>query len=429
MTQTQKTAYHLLVQMLVMLLLYALAALLGAVKFLSPDDALAGSLPYNQVGALANVLLQLAVLTGLLGGGVYAALTVRADARLPHERLVRVGAGLWTALLALAVIAGLLGVLEGRHLLELPPLLDALQIAAAGVIGLAVMTSKPRLPAVQVWLVGLGISLLAGLAGLIVPGDFIQARALQTLVAGMTLYVAYPLMAVALGFWLMQRFSNVTPTWADTGIYSVAGLVTAAGALLVLPPLYALEAAEWVGTLGTISAVVIPVCYLIFAAHGYRALSDRNPTQTLAAHWFALALLLFLLGPGLLGALQAVPDISRYTLGTRLSDLQTTLTVFAPVALALGVANQVAAELRGHNRRVTGFIPFWLAAFGMVIAALAAGAAGVAQTYLERLLSVGYLDTQTLLVPLYTLWLGGLALAALGLVIYALTFWRRRPVA
>ncbi len=428
MTPTHKIVYRLLIQMIVLLLLYALAALLGALKFLSPDDAL-GSLPYNQVGALGNILLQLAVLTGLLGGGVYAAVTGRADARLPHDRLLRVGAGLWTALLALAVIAGLLGVLDGRHLLELPPLLAALQIAAAGLIGMAVMTGAPRLPAVRVWLVGLGISLLAALAGLIIPGDFIQARALQTLAAGMIIYVAYPLMAVALGFWLMQRFSNVTPAWADTGIYNVAGLVTAAGVLLVLPPFYALEAAEWVGTLGTISAVVIPVCYLIFAAHGYRALSDRNPTQTLAAHWFALALLLFLLGPALLGALQAVPDISRYTLGTRLSDLQTTLTAFAPAALALGVANQAAAELRGHNRRVTGFIPFWLAAFGMVIAGLALGAAGVAQTYLERLLSVGYLDTQTLLSPLYTLWLGGLALAALGLVIYALTFWRRRPVA
>ncbi|MBI5670757.1 MAG: hypothetical protein HZC41_22415 [Chloroflexi bacterium] len=428
MTLSQRIAYRLFVQTIMLLVLYLLAALAGAVLLIAPDTSLARTLPYHQLGPLAGVLLRLTGLTGLLGGGIYAAAMYRADCRLANERLLRAGAALWMALLALAVAAGLLGLLEGRTLLELPPLLTTLQVIAGSAVGLAILGSKPRPPVVQVWLVGLSLNLVTSLAGLVTPGDFLQTRTLQTLATGINLYVAYPLMLVALAFWLMHRFSNVTPGWADVGIYSVAGVVTLAGALVPLSPLAALGALDWVATVGSLSALLIPVFYLIFAAHAYRALSDRNPTQTLAAHWFALALLLLLLGPGLLGALQAVPAISQWTLGTRLSDLQTTLTLLAGVVLALGMANQAAAELRGHNRRVTGFIPFWLVSFGLVIGALALAAAGVAQTYTERRLNVGYLDVQTLLVPLYALWLGGLALVALGAFIYGVTFWRRRPV-
>jgi len=54
-------------------------------------------------------------------------------------------------------------------------------------------------------------------------------------------------------------------------------------------------------------------------------------------------------------------------------------------------------------------------------------AAGVVQVYLERLLSIGYLDTQALLVPLYIGWIMGMIVLLLGIVLYALGFWSHRP--
>jgi hypothetical protein len=47
--------------------------------------------------------------------------------------------------------------------------------------------------------------------------------------------------------------------------------------------------------------------------------------------------------------------------------------------------------------------------------------------YMERVLSIGYLDVQTLITPLYVVWTLGLLLLAAGIGIYALTFWLRRP--
>jgi nitric oxide reductase large subunit len=177
------------------------------------------------------------------------------------------------------------------------------------------------------------------------------------------------------------------------GVYTVGGMLALAGALISLPPLYPLGAS---GALGAVAVYFAPLACLIFAAHSYRGLSDRNPTLTLAAHWYGLAVLLILLGVGVLGGLQAAPGISQWTLGTRLTDLQITLTSFAVVAVVLGVINQATAEIRGRNSRVTGLAPFWLVAFGVVGGGLALGGAGLVQVYLERISGSGYLETHLL---------------------------------
>jgi nitric oxide reductase subunit B len=419
-----KIAYGFFAQPVVLLMLYAAVGLLSAVKFLSPDDPLALTIPYQFVGGLANVLLNLAVLTGLLGGGVYAA----GGDSVPNGRLLQYVAWGWTGLLILAFAAGLLGLLDGRHMLELPFALRILQLVLMILILYSIVSSSPRSSAMQVWAVGLGISAVTILVSLIQPSDFLADRVLRALAVGLNQNVAYPLAAFALGYWLMRRFSIVEAVWIDTGIYTVAGLVTLAGVMVTVSPLVLLGAPEWAGVVGNIAAILVPILYLIVAAHCYSALSNRSTDPALSAHWFALSLVLLLLGVGLLGGLASAPGISQWTIGTRLTDLQATLTLLGAGVMALGVVNQGAAELYGQNRRITGLSPFWLVTFGAVGGGLALGAAGVAQTYMERLLSVGYLDTQNLLIPLYILWVVGMLLLAAGLGVYALMFWARRPV-
>jgi nitric oxide reductase subunit B len=421
MTRTQHIAYGWLAQAVILLMLYAGVTVLGAVKFLA-NDPLAVSLPYHQVGALSNVLLQLSVVSGLLGGGVYVVASQCADSRgqrLKDERLLGYTFALWTLLLLAAFLAGMLGLLEGRHLLELPPLLDIGQIMVLLLVTAAVARSlSDWTPFALVWTAGMALSVICTIIGLIPTLDYVADRLLRALAVGIHFNVAFVLAAAALGYWLMHRFSDAPQGLLDSSLYTVAGLLSVAGLLVSFP---------WTTTLGNMGAIAAPILYLVCAAHSYRALSSRNSTATLAAHWYTLGLVLLLLGPGLLGGLQAAPGIRQWTVGTRLSDLQMTLTALAVVAIVLGVTNQAAAELRGQNRRVTGLMPFWLTAFGIVGGAIALSGAGLAQTYLERILGVGYLETQTLITPLYALWLLGWLSTALGVGIYALGFWARRP--
>jgi nitric oxide reductase subunit B len=425
-TRTQKIAYGFLLHGVVLLVLYVVGSLLTAIKFLG-DDPLAISLPYHHITALTGVLLQLAVLSLLIGGGIYAIAHERADNQFQRIGLLNLVYRLWTVLCILAFAAGFLNLLEGRAGHELPISLDLLLIAILILLVFAAAASLPKWsPIPSVWLVGLLVVIVAVALSLFMDDFKIGAISLA-----LREYIGFGLLSVSVMFWLAHRFSNITLTWAGMGAYSVGGFVTIAGMFLMLPTLYTLDAPDYVTSIGAWGVIAIPICCAIFASHLYRALSDRNQAATLAPQWVALSLILFLLGAGFLGAINALPGVHAYIAGTRLADLQRTLILLSYVAVGLGAANQVASELRGlqagrENRRVTGFVPFWLVAFGAIIAAIALAAAGIVQVYLERLLSIGYLETQTLIIPLYTVWVIGLVSVALGVAIYAFAFWARR---
>ena len=419
MTSSQKIIFRFFQQTVILLILYVIAALVAGAKFLATDDPLLTVLPYNQAGALANVLLNLTVLTGLVGGGLYLAAQQRINAMA-----LRLAGVVWTALLILSVLAGLFGLLGGRNLMELPLVLNAV-LAVGLLLVLATVVPSIRAPMSQLWTLGLVLVLVGILIGLLPAGDYLQERGLRALAVGVQMNIAYPLMALALGYWLMHRFSDLTPAWLEHDIYIAAGLVLLAGVCLTFARVQ--SAAGWVTSVGNWATVIAPLLYVLVIARCYPALTQRNGTHTLAAHWFTLSILLYFLAFGLVAAVQLAPAIRPYTLGTRLADLQSTLTLMAAVVMSLGVVNQAAAELRGQNWRVTGLTPFWLVSVGILGGGLALGAAGVVQVYLERLLSMGYLDTQVLIVPLYIGWVMGLITLLLGMVVYALGFWSHRP--
>ena len=348
---------------------------------------------------------------------------------MKYESVLQYGFWLWTALLLLTFLAGIFGLLEGRNLLELPRILDVYQLVVLFALVITISANGLRSPLIRVWSVGMMIALIGVLAGLVQPADYVQDRVWRLLAVGLQLNVAYPMAGAALGYWLIRRFSGVPRMWTDMGVYTVGGLLAIAGVLVTLPPLFRLGAEEISITLGYVALIVVPILYLIVSSHGYGALSERSqtPSHSLAAHWYTLSLLLLLVGVGLLGGLQASADVGQWTTGTRLTDLQSTLTLLGVVAMGLGVVNQGASDLYGQQRRINGLTPFWLVAFGAIIAGLALGSAGIAQMYMERVLSIGYLDVQTLITPLYVLWTLGLLLLAAGIGIYALTFWLRRP--
>jgi nitric oxide reductase subunit B len=319
------------------------------------------------------------------------------------------------------------GLLEGREGLELPRALDVYEgIMLVGFI-IILSVNAPRSPLVRVWSIGIVVAVVGLLAGVLQPSDYVQDRVLRTLAVGLQINVGFPLAAAALGYWLIRRFSSVPRLWTDIGIYTVGGLLVIAGALVTLAPLFRLGGGSGAYWLGNIALFAVPILYLIFAAHSYGALSERTHTHSLAAHWYALSLLLLLIGVGFLGGLQSQADVGQWTAGTRLTDLQASLTLLGVTAMGLGMVNHTASDLYARQKRVNGLTPFWLVAFGILIGAAALGGAGIAQVYMERILSVGYLDVQTLVTPLYMLWMLGLLLLAAGIGVYALTFWLRRP--
>lgn len=425
-TMTKRIVNTLFAQTVILLVLYAGFSLLGAVKFLA-EDPLAESFAYHHVNAVSNILLNILILTGLLAGGIYVVVAERTDGEFISLRLLTYAFYAWTVYLILAVGAGILGITEGRPMLEQSFWLDVVQLVILSVFIVAIVISVENWSAVPtVWLVGMILYVFSAIMGIFGTSNFLRDSTFSALSVGLTYNVAFVLSAVALGFWLMHRFSNVPPSWAESGLYNVAGLLAIAGSIVTIAPLYALGAGEFSEIMGVLGIVIVPMFFIIFMAHSYRALHDRNPTQTLSGHWYALAMILFTLGIGLLGAITALSGVNQWTQGTRLTDLQRTLTALGTVAIILGVINQAVAELRGENRRITGLFPFWMISFGIIFSSLALAGAGLIQTYLERILSIGYLETQTYLIPLYIGWIIFLIAVGIGVIVYALGFWARR---
>lgn len=421
LTLTQRILYGMFAQVVVLLLIYAGLAMLTAVKFL-PDDPLALSLTYAQTSGFANLMLDYAILTGLLSAGLYVSAVHDGTHTLAKETLLLWGYRGWTILLMLLVLAGMFSQFDGRHLLETPLILDIVTLILMGVFALAGV--RWQSPFLLVWAVGMGLVAVCILAGIVPAGDFLQDRILRVVAVHFKYQVAYVLCGVGIGFWLMTRWSNVHPDWAKEGVFTVGGIVTLAGALVSIAPLYPLGLPAW---FDITPIFIVPMCYAIFAGHQYRALRDRNTNATLSANWYAIGVLLLMAGIGFLGAVLAVPGVIQWAQGTKLTEVQFGLVALGIVAIILGFINNACAEIRGENRRITGYVPLWLVTFGTVIGAMVLGSAGVAQVYLERVLSVGYLDVQRLLVPMYSVWIVCVLAVALGIGIYALGFRARRP--
>ena len=69
-----------------------------------------------------------------------------------------------------------------------------------------------------------------------------------------------------------------------------------------------------------------------------------------------------------------------------------------------------------------GLWAFWLMIGGMFGMTMALGAAGITQTYLERIMGFGYLETQQKIQVHYLMWLATSIVFAAGVIAFILDF-------
>ncbi|MCA9906831.1 MAG: hypothetical protein KC547_23410, partial [Anaerolineae bacterium] len=309
MMTTRQLANRLFMQMTILLVLYAAATLLAAVKFL-PVDPLAVSLPYHQIAGARNVLLDLALWTGLFAGGLTLLSEITGSSR---SALLTWGYRGWTLLLALSVFAALLGLLEGRYLLELPPVLDIVLIVLAVVL-LTGTIAVARTASGRAWWIGMVLALVCVAASLIPATTPTQDRVLRVIAVGVRYHIAYVSAGAALAVALLSKLRPRSSLALPAGL-AVAG---------VLPAISPLSAVG-VGTTSMLLSLVVAAAYVFFAVIALRG--ARAPG------WMVLGLAMIAAG-GVLGAIQAAPQIGNYVSGTGLSELMIFLMALGVIMLA-----------------------------------------------------------------------------------------------
>jgi nitric oxide reductase subunit B len=128
--------------------------------------------------------------------------------------------------------------------------------------------------------------------------------------------------------------------------------------------------------------------------------------------------------------------VNKWTHGTLITPMHGHMAFFgAYVMIVLGMIAYAMPGLTGRSEdsRETSahFWSFWLQISGMFGMTMAFAAAGITQTYLERILSIGYLDTQLKLQVHFLMLVatGILFTAGVALFLWDFFFQAGRPVA
>ncbi len=394
-----KVQYGLLDTIVLLLVVYACGFLLESL-FQLPCHPLPRWITNAAVTRLSDSAAQLLLLTALLAAG-----WAMAPGHPAHRRF-RWLVGGWKALVALTLVAS--------------PFQDsALFDIALAVFLLAALAMHQRAAeaesCVRVWRVAMLLISICLLTAPLASGRWAEVLWL------FRLHVAYGIGSVSLVFWLMRRFSRVERAWMDDGVRIVAALVFLGGSLisiapLRLPPIISLSATP-----------LIMLCFMILAGHGYRALSQGNADASLAPHWIGQATLFWLVGGAFLGAICAQSGIYEALRGTALADARDWLMTWVHLTVVLAFVNGGAGDLRGDNRRVTGYVPLWLIGFGVGLSSIVGACRGVAQFYLRQVTALDTAALRELLQPLTALWMICVLAVGCGVITYALGYRARRP--
>lgn len=388
-----RAVYRLLSLMVGLIVLYGIGVLLTAAYAL-PGEPLAGLAAESTIRALTNRAFILALLSGLHAAGL-----LMAGQSLTAQRSAQLSRG-WIVLALVSLCATpFVSELALTIVLALGTLLVALMPQAADL---------PERGLQRVWRLGMLLSALS------LPLPHLSESAPVAALHAFQLQVAFALAMLSVVYWLFRCFSRVEPGWARDSLRSCSVLLLLGGGLvsagrLGLPPLLAL-----------MTGGLVFFCFVIIASHWFRAISHRDANATLSPHWLALATLLWLAN-GMLGALSIQPGIQAAMRGNELLAAQDWLAGCGLLCVLLGLGNQAASDLRGDNRRVTGYMPFWLCGFGAALAAIFQAGRGLLQHFL------GVDATAELLLPLSALWLACLLAFTAGLLIYALGYLARLP--
>ena len=184
-----------------------------------------------------------------------------------------------------------------------------------------------------------------------------SARAFQ-------LHVAFALPALCCVYWLFSRFSRMDAKWSRDSLricatlFVISGGVIAFGRVGIPQPLAA------------IAAPLVLLAQIIIASHWHKAIANRDANATLSPHWLALATLLLVVN-GIIGALSIQPGVQAAMRGADMARAQDWAGgPWRCYAWRLRWSIRRRASCAGDNRRVTGYMAFWLVGFGGILAAV-----------------------------------------------------------
>jgi nitric oxide reductase subunit B len=407
-------------------------------KYLGPDPLL-GIAHFATTKAIHTNLLLVWVLTGFMGAAYYI-VPEESRTEIYSPRLAYLQLGMWLAIGVTAIVLYLLGVTTGRKFLEMPSPLKwgvvAVMLVFLYNLGMTLKQGQRFTTTQGVLLGGLASAALLFLPGLIEFENYTLDRFYRWWVVHLWVEGVWELILGGILAFLLIRLSGADREVMEKWLYVIVGLTFLSGILGTGHHYY------WIGTpaywlwVGGFFSALEPLAFLAMAAFAYNLVrrSGMSHPNALALHWTIGATVFSAIGAGILGFAHTWPSVNQWTHGTHITTMHGHMAFFGAYAMInLAIITYALPSLTGKTEEAcqtrAGMWAFWLMVSGMFGMTMALAAAGIGQTYLERILGFGYLETQKKIQVHYLMWLGTGLVFATGAGAFILDFIRSRPVA
>src|SRR5690606_11244626 len=233
--------------------------------------------------------------------------------------------------------------------------------------------------------------------------------------------------------YLLIRLSGADREVMEQWLYVIVGLVFIAGILGTAHHYY------WVGVpsywlpIGGFFSALEPAALVVMAAYAYSVIrrSGMKHPNVLALHWAVGSAIYTLFGAGLLGLAHTWPAVNKWTHGTLITAMHGHAAFYGAYAMIVMAMISFALPSMTKNRpqegSTMGYWAFWMQLTGMFGMTLAFATAGIGQVYLERILGLGYLDTQLKIQVHFLMLIAAGSLFAVGVALFIIDFFRHAP--
>lgn len=433
--RSQSVAYWYFAVAMLLFGLQLAFGMLSAVKYLGPDP-LIDVLPFDKTKVIHTNLLIVWVLTGFMGA-TYWLVPEESRGELHSTRLAYVQLGLWVAMGLSAVVSYLFGWGTGNKLLE-QPLPCKLAIVACMLIflyniGMTIRKAGRFTTTEGVLLLGIGSAALLYLPALIHYHNYTVAIFYRWWTIHLWVEGVWEMIQGSFLAYLLIRLSGADREVMEKWLYVIVGLVFIAGILGTAHHYYWVGVPSyWLG-IGSVFSALEPVALLAMAIYAYNALrrSGLAHPNVLALHWTLGSAIFTLFGAGLLGLAHTMPSVNKWTHGTLITAMHGHAAFYgAYVMIVLAMISYTLPEVsrdRDERGSSVGYWAFWLQVTGMFGMTLSFATAGIGQVYLERILGLGYLDTQLKIQVHFLMLIATAAMFIVGAGLFIWDFFRRAP--
>ncbi len=389
------------------LLLFVLQVVLGlwlAFNYsFTVSQGIVDTFSFATARAMHTNLLVLWMLLGFMGGAYYI---------VPEETKSEIysPALAWFQLIALVVtgVAALVGFFfgwtQGRPLLEIPRPLDIVVVIGALVFLFNIamtMIKARRWTAIQGTLLG-GLVFLALLYLFGIP--FYKNEVIDWYYWWWVIHLwvegAWELVTAAIFAFVLMKLTGVDRQVVEKWLYVEIGLFLFTGIVGTGHHYYWIGAPKYWLWFGGIFSALEPLPILLMLIDTMNHVKERKLEIKNRLTW-TLAVgcaVMHMIGAGVWGFLHTLPQINYYTHGSQVTVSHGHLAFFGAYALLnIMVFYYAMPKLKGLDvyNDTRGRIGFWTMSSAMMLMGLTFGIAGVLQSYLERMLGMGYMTAQS----------------------------------